>query len=201
MNFSFDDSYSAFVTWVKTLLPIAALGLLSTIFLFSGKVDVTQSLPYAEHNVANIIREQRITRPYFTGVSNNGTEITLSAAYASPDPENNDKLNITELSIVLQSALMRTTRITAGLGTLDSATQIALVSRGVHILSMPDFWITTDALKVDLKQGIAVAEGRFQGVTALGTINAEKMIVQMTADDQQIVFTNDVRLIYNPKPN
>jgi hypothetical protein len=25
--------------------------------------------------------------------------------------------------------------------------------------------------------------------------------VQMTADDQQIVFTNDVRLIYNPKPN
>ena len=134
MNFSFDDSYSAFVTWVKTLLPIAALGLLSTIFLFSGKVDVTQSLPYAEHNVANIIREQRITRPYFAGVSNNGTEITLSAAYASPDPENNDKLNITELSIVLQSALMRTTRITAGLGALDSATQIALVSRGVHIL-------------------------------------------------------------------
>ena len=57
MNFSFDDSYSAFVTWVKTLLPITALGLLSTIFLFSGKVDVTQSLPYAEHNVANIIRE------------------------------------------------------------------------------------------------------------------------------------------------
>ncbi len=63
MNFSFDDSYSAFVTWVKTLLPIAALGLLSTIFLFSGKVDVTQSLPYAENNIDNIIREQRITRP------------------------------------------------------------------------------------------------------------------------------------------
>jgi lipopolysaccharide export system protein LptC len=45
MRLSFDDGYSAFVEWVKTLLPIAALGLLSTIFLFSGKVDVTQSLP------------------------------------------------------------------------------------------------------------------------------------------------------------
>ena len=61
MHFSFDDGYSALVAWLKTLLPIAALGLLSTIFLFSGKVDVTQSLPYAEHNVAEIIREQRIT--------------------------------------------------------------------------------------------------------------------------------------------
>ena len=66
---------------------------------------------------------------------------------------------------------------------------------------MPDFWITTDALTVDLKQGEALAEGGFQGVTALGTINSEKMVLQMTADDQQIVFTNGVRLIYNPKPN
>ena len=201
MNFSFDDSYSAFVAWVKTLLPIAALGLLSTIFLFSGKVDVTQSLPYAEHNVAEIIREQRITKPYFTGISGNGTEIALSAAYASPDAENADKLNITELSIVLQSGQTRTTQITAGLGTLDSTTQIAVVSQNVHIAAMPDFWVSTNTLTVDLKQGVAVAEGGFQGVTALGTINAEKMVVQMTTNDQQIVFTNDVRLIYNPKPN
>ena len=201
MNFSFDDSYSAFVAWVKTLLPIAALGLLSTIFLFSGKVDVTQSLPYAEHNVAEIISEQRITKPYFTGISSNGTEIALSAAYASPDAENADKLNITELSIVLQSDQTRTTQITAGLGTLDSTTQIAVVSQNVYIAAMPDFWVSTDTLTVDLKQGVAVAEGGFQGVTALGTINAENMVVQMTANDQQIVFTNDVRLIYNPKPN
>jgi len=54
---------------------------------------------------------------------------------------------------------------------------------------------------VDLKQGVAIAEGGFQGVTALGAINSEKMVLQMTADDQQIVFTNGVRLIYNPKPN
>ena len=81
MRFSFGDSYSAFVVWVKTLLPIIALGMLSTIFLFSGKVDVTQSLPYAKFNIAEIIREQRITKPYFSGVSNNGTEIVLSAAY------------------------------------------------------------------------------------------------------------------------
>ena len=66
MRYLFDDSYSFFVTWAKTLLPIFALGMLSTIFLFSGKVDVTKSLPYAELNVAEIIREQRITKPYFT---------------------------------------------------------------------------------------------------------------------------------------
>jgi hypothetical protein len=77
MHFSFDDGYSALVAWLKTLLPIAALGLLSTIFLFSGKVDVTQSLPYAEHNVAEIIREQRITQPYFTHIAINAYPSSL----------------------------------------------------------------------------------------------------------------------------
>ena len=201
MRLSFGDGYSAFVAWVKTLLPIAALGLLSTIFLFSGKVDVTQSLPYAEHNVAEIIREQRITQPYFTGISDNGTKIAISAAYASPDAQNTDILNINELSIVMEPDHARATQITAGLGTLDSSTQVAVISDNVQIAATPDFWLTTDTLIVDLKRGIATADSEFHGVTALGAIKAGKMVIEMTTNDGQIVFTNGVHLIYYPKPN
>ena len=191
MHFSFDDGYSALVAWLKTLLPIVALGLLSTIFLFSGKVDVTQSLPYAEHNVAEIIREQRITQPYFTGIASNGTEIALSAAYASPQVENAQILEITDLSVVLRSTNDRSVQVTAGQGALDSATQTAQISKNVHIAALPDFWLTTEALDMNLKQGLAV--------TAFGAITAGEMHLQMTADDQQIVFINDVRLVYSPK--
>ena len=155
MRFSFGDSYSAFVVWVKTLLPIVALGMLSTIFLFSGKVDVTQSLPYAKFNIAEIIREQRITKPYFSGVSNNGTEIVLSAAYASSDIKNVDILDITDLSIILTSQNAKTIRITAGRGTLNSALQKASISEDVHLTTMLGFWLKTNNLTVDLKQGVA----------------------------------------------
>ena len=201
MRFSFGDSYSAFVVWVKTLLPIVALGMLSTIFLFSGKVDVTQSLPYAKLNIAEIVREQRITKPYFSGVSNNGTEITLSAAYASSDKQDSDILNITDLSIILTSENAKTVRITAGLGVLDAAKQKAIVSRNVYLTAMPGFWLKTNGLTVDLKQGVATADTVFQSITALGTIDAGNMLVKMITDDQQIVFTNGVRLIYYPKSN
>ena len=201
MHFSFGDSYSAFVVWVKTLLPIVALGMLSTIFLFSGKVDVTQSLPYAKFNIAEIIREQRITKPYFSGVSNNNTEIILSAAYASSDIKNVDILNITELSIVLKSPNAKTIRITAGLGTLNSASQKAVISNDVHLTAIPGFWLKTNNLTVDLKKGVATANNVFQSRTGFGTINAGKLVVQMIADDQQIIFTNGVRLIYYPKAN
>ena len=201
MNFSFGDSYSAFVVWVKTLLPILALGMLSTIFLFSGKVDVTQSLPYAKLNIAEIVREQRITKPYFSGVSYNDTEITLSAAYASSDTQNADILNITDLSIILTSEHAKTVRITAGLGTLDATKQKVTVSKDVYLTAMPDFWLKTNSLTIDLKQGVATADTMFQSVTALGTINAGNMIVKTITNDQQIIFTNGVRLIYYPKPN
>ena len=199
MHFSFDDGYSALVAWLKTLLPIVALGLLSTIFLFSGKVDVTQSLPYTEHNIAEIVREQRITRPYFTGIASNGTEIALSAAYASPQIENAHILEITDLSVVLRSTSDRMVQVTAGRGALDSATQTAQISTNVHIAALPDFWVTTQALDMNLNQGVVSAKGGFQGVTPLGAITAGEMHLQMTADDQQIVFLNDVRLVYSPK--
>ena len=52
---------------------------------------------------------------------------------------------------------------------------------------------------MNLNQGVASAKGGFQGVTALGAITAGEMHLQMTADDQQIVFINDVRLVYSPK--
>jgi len=201
MRFSFGDSYSAFVVWVKTLLPIVALGMLSTIFLFSGRVDVTQSLPYAKLNIAEIVREQRITKPYFSGVSNNGTEITVSAAYASSDTQNSNILNITDLSIILISEHEKAVRITAGLGVLDAAKQKAMASKDVYLTAMPDFWLKTNNLTVDLKQGIATADTLFQSITALGTIDAGNMVVKTITSDQQIIFTNGVRLIYYPNQN
>jgi hypothetical protein len=90
-------------------------------------------------------------------------------------------------------------QVTAGRGALDSATQTAQISTNVHIAALPDFWVTTQALDMNLNQGVVSAKGGFQGVTSLGVITAGEMHLQMTADDQQIVFLNDVRLVYSPK--
>jgi len=113
--------------------------------------------------------------------------------------ENAQILEITDLSFVLRSTHDRSVQVTAGQGALDSTTQTAQISKNVHIAALPDFWLTTEALDMNLKQGLASAKGGFQGVTAFGAITAGEMHLQMTADDQQIVFINDVRLVYSPK--
>jgi len=201
MRFSFDDSYSFFVAWVKTLLPIAALSMLSTIFLFSGKVDVTQSLPYAELNVADIIREQRITRPYFTGISESGIEFALSAAYATPDANKPSILNVSELDIKFKSPKGNEANITASLGLVNAETNYASISQGVRLDSKLNFWIATERLDIYLNDSYASTNGPFKGVFPFGSIDSGNMILKMIAGDQRILFTNGVRMLYKPKEN
>jgi lipopolysaccharide export system protein LptC len=199
MRFSFDNSYSFFVAWVKTLLPIAALGMLSTIFLFSGKVDVTQSLPYADLNVADIIREQRITRPYFTGVSEGGNEFALSAAYATPDANKPSVLNVSELDIEFKSPKGSKTKITAGAGLVNAKTNYASISQGVRLDSKLNFWIATERLDIYFNHSYASTNGPFKGVFPLGSIDSGNMVLKMITGKQQILFTNGVRMLYQPK--
>ena len=195
----FDDSYSFFIAWVKTLLPIVALGMLSTIFLFSGKVDVTQSLPYAELNVEDIIREQRITKPYFTGISEGGIEFALSAAYATPNASQPSILDVSKLRVEFKTPQGNTTEITAGLGEMNTETKSAKISRGVNLASKLNFWITTEALDIDFNDSYASTNGPFKGVFSLGSIESGNMVLKMITGDQQIIFTNGVRMLYNPK--
>ena len=199
MRFSFDNSYSFFVAWVKTLLPIAALGMLSTIFLFSGKVDVTQSLPYADLNVADIIREQRITRPYFTGISEGGIEFALSAAYATPDAKKPAVLNVSELYIEVKSPKGSKTKITAGAGLVNAKTNYASISQGVRLDSKLNFWIATERLDIYFNHSYASTNGPFKGVFPLGSIDSGNMVLKMITGKQQILFTNGVRMLYQPK--
>jgi lipopolysaccharide export system protein LptC len=201
MKFLFDDSYSFFITWIKTLLPIAALGMLSTIFLFSGKVDVTQSLPYAELNVEDIIREQRITKPYFTGISESGIEFALSAAYATPNASQPSILDVSELRVEFKTPQGNTAEITAGLGVMNAGTKSAKISQGVRLASKLNFWITTETLDIDFNDSYASTNGPFKGVFSLGSIESGNMVLKMIAGDQQILFTNRVRMLYNPKAN
>src|SRR5687768_1056659 len=67
---------SRVVAWAKVLLPLGALGLLSTVFLLAREPLGVIDIPYAE--LEEIAREPRIDRPRLAGVAPDGTTVTLS---------------------------------------------------------------------------------------------------------------------------
>ena len=79
------DRYTRLISWLKVLFPLAALGLLSTLFLLSRAIDPGQAIPFAEKEVQDRLRDQQITGPFFTGATSEGTSCR-SMPMCSPAP-------------------------------------------------------------------------------------------------------------------
>lgn len=194
-----DDGYSTFVTWSKVILPVLALALLSSLFLVSGRVDVTKSVPYAELNVDQIIKDQRISSPLFTGVSETGTQVLIIAAYARPDQVNTDLTYIANPTATLVSADETTTRIMAQNGLIDDGQSYAFLRGAVDINTSSGYSLETDALKADMANSGFETLAPVAGNTPFGPFTAGKMILQQSAQGQQILFKDGVHLLYDPK--
>ncbi|MBC7158325.1 MAG: hypothetical protein H5U20_12585, partial [Rhodobacteraceae bacterium] len=80
-----DNAYSRVIAWLKLLLPLAALALLSTLFLVARTIDPTRAIPTAEVDVADLARDPRVRAPDYTGVTADGGALRVVAETAWPD--------------------------------------------------------------------------------------------------------------------
>ncbi len=190
------DIYSTFVVWSKVAMPIAALVLLSTLFLFSGKVDVTESLPYANLNVDEIIKDQRISRPFIDSVTEDGTEVTLTAAFAKPDIANPGKFETEDLQLRLRDANNQAVKLTAKTGIVDPAG--AELSDGVTIVTSDGLTVKTPSLAAQFDQKRFVARDGITTFLNIGALEADSMVIDQSENNTEIVFQGNVRLTYQP---
>ena len=69
-------SRTRIVRWLRVLLPLVALTMLSTMFLFSRGSDVESRIPYAEVDAQAAARDNRIVAPEYSGVTGDGAQLT-----------------------------------------------------------------------------------------------------------------------------
>jgi lipopolysaccharide export system protein LptC len=79
-----ENLHSRVVAWLKIILPLTALGILSTLFLFSRTIDPSDAIPYATVDVEERAREPRVTAPAYAGVTSDGARLSMTAAEARP---------------------------------------------------------------------------------------------------------------------
>ncbi|TJZ93328.1 hypothetical protein FA743_03650 [Paracoccus gahaiensis] len=77
-------SRTRIVRWLRVLLPLVALVMLSTMFLFSRRSDTESRIPYAEVEAEAAAREGRIVAPDYSAVTPDGARLSLRAAQATP---------------------------------------------------------------------------------------------------------------------
>ncbi len=194
--------HSRVVAWLKVVLPLAALAILSTLFLVARTIDPSDAIPYAEVDVAERLREPRMTAPTYSGLTADGAAITLTATEARPDDAQTSgtaKL----LTGRLATPDGATSEMAAATASLDQPGQTLSLGGGVRITNSIGWVITTDALTYALDQTDVQSAGPVRATGPLGIVDAGAMRLSQDRANQGaylLVFTNRVKLIYQPKP-
>lgn len=191
------NRYSTAVTWIKVALPLIALALLSTLFLLSRTPDPEAALPYADVDVEELVREQRLSRPLFAGVLEDGREITLVAdtAAAAVDTPSTIAMTTIESRVILSGD--RTLLLSADRGDLDLGGQVVALQGSVHATLTNGYEMTTGLMTVAMDVMHLTAPGRIV-LTGPGlTIEAGAMDLSGPEGAAFLSFTGGVRLLYD----
>lgn len=193
------DRYSRLVAWLKVLLPLTALGLLSTLFLLSRNIDPVASIPFAEAEIKERLRDQQVTAPFFSGTTDGGDRITFSAGKMSMGTEEDNRADDLSAQIDLASG----TRVVlfSDTGSFDLVGGQSTLQGNVVITTSTGYKLASDTLSADFDTLAIESPGPVAGDSPIGTLNAGKMRLERQADGQNahLIFTNGVKLLYRPQ--
>lgn len=193
------DGYSRLVAWLKVLLPLMAILLLSTLFLLSRSVDPVATLPFAETEIDERLSEQQITDPIFSGTTNSGDRVSISAETMATRSDKNNKA----VDFSAQIDLLSGTRINlvSDQGQFDMSANVSTFSGNVVITTSSGFNLYSEQLIAEFDALLLESPGAVQGDGPFGTLDAGQMRLQReeVGSNAHLVFTNGVKLIYSPK--
>lgn len=197
----FDNFYSRLVSWLKVLLPLTALAILSTLFLLSRGVDTTGIIPYADVDVEGLTRDQRVTAPEFSGVTADGSAITIRAEQARPDPDRFSRLTADAINAHVDLAAGEVLEITARTGIIDTEARQMEVSGGTLLEYSAGYVVETEGLTAWFETGAMQSYGPVTALAPIGRLEAGSMALSpsnIPGLPPRLTFTDGVKLIYEP---
>ncbi|WP_405403229.1 hypothetical protein [Paracoccus sp. Ld10] len=198
-------SRTRIVRWLRVLLPLVALAMLSTMFLFSRGSDTESRIPYADVDAQAAARENRVVAPEYSGVTGDGAQLTLRAATVTPGGSGGSGGAAGDVALDwLRPDGLRADLTAPQAGLTDGLVRL---EGGVRMTTSSGWQL--DAPQIDARTNTSVIQAD-QGVEAqapFGQITAGRM--RLAPDDGAagdsadgtaaiLNFSDGVRLIYQP---
>jgi lipopolysaccharide export system protein LptC len=190
--------YSRIVAWLKILLPLAALALLSTLFLLSR--DTQDAIaPELGARMGGGDTRERVRGPSYAGVTDRGEMITLTAEMARPETDGRIVADTVRAILTLGDG----TRIEldAPRAILADTEDEARLEGGVEITSTNGYRLRTEGMVATLDGVGGRTLGPVEGEAPAGTLEAGALAIEPgdAPDAVQLLFTEGVKMIYVPK--
>lgn len=196
----YDNTHSKFVALAKFVLPLASLGVLATLFLFTRTRDYETQIPYAQVDLETLAREQRLDGPAFSTVTTDGASLELSAQTVRPDLSHEDVVNSRSITGAMDLPESGSVFFEAQNAVLDGPGRIAEFSGGVLIESTTGYRMETERMAAQLDDAHLQTYGHISAESPMGQLEAGSMELSRTPEtnDYVMVFKDGVKLVYQP---
>lgn len=194
------DRHTRVVAWLKLALPLAALAILSTLFLVADRIDPDDALPYAEVDVEDLAREPRMTAPSYAGTTSDGAAVTLTAEEARPEAGETPAA-ASGLRLELDTPDGAQTELRAASAVMDPEGKQIVLSGGVRVTTNSGYQLDTAEIAARLDRTGLESRGEVRATGPAGEIVAGGMTLgqdNRTPGAYVLVFTQGVRLLYQP---
>ena len=195
------DGYSRLIFWLKIILPLIALALLSTLFLLSRVIETETVIPFAEKEIQDRLRDQQVTGPIYQGTTPEGDDISFSAATLTTPEGTTGANQAQDLQATLDMASGGQINLRAQGGQFNLLADSVDLTGDVMVTTSTGYVIESDRLIAQLSALNVTSPGPVRAKSPLGQLDAGGMTLSSDAitKSRQLVFTNGVKLIYTPE--
>jgi lipopolysaccharide export system protein LptC len=195
------DRYSRLVSWLKILFPLIALVLLSTLFLLSRAIDPEATIPFADTEVQERLRDQQVTGPFYSGTTDDGDLISFSAEKLTTPRGQTGTNEAEDLRAVLDLQSGAQIVMDAARAKVDAGVDQAELIGNVRIKTSTGYSIQSERMTSNLTTLDIASPGPVEANSPAGEITAGAMAITNRQDGagSQMLFTKGVKLIYTPQ--
>ena len=194
------DFHSRMVGWLKVVLPLAALVILSTLFLLSDRIDPDAAIPYAEVDVQDLAKDPRMSAPTYAGTTQDGAGITLSASSVRP-ASGDQGASAEQVTALVETPDGQQVDIAATTAALDGTGGVLTLTGGVILETEAGYRIATEGMTARLDRTQVESQAPVAVTAPIGEIRADGFVLQQDAADPSaylLVFKGSVKLVYQP---
>lgn len=196
--------YSRIIYWLKIVLPLLALAILSGVVFFARESEDRREVPFLT-DTGEPLPGEAVSNPEFQSATMDGTTVKFTAKTVSPDGP--DRLTGQNLTGRIETREGRVLQANAPSGWIDRESRTAGLSGIVSVDTSDGFSIITEGLTTRLDRTLTESTGGVRGEAPFGTLQAGSMrLVAKVPDDATgpdeggdvLVFNGGVKLIYQP---
>ena len=191
------NSYSRMVAWLKILLPLIALGVLGTVFLFNSNDGFEVGFTFSRADIETLEKGSFIKNPQINGITKKGEPFSLNADEIRPQGDDNNVVVITNLKAEFLFESGDWANITSESALMDVAAQTVWFESGGRLETSDGNVAVVDTLHLLMASG----ELQGSGIVAngpLGRVSADNFRIESSEGENRVLwFENNVKMQYD----